>query len=143
LIVEQNVTGTPRTIIRPCRRKQLNWSQPMLPPLPQAASPSGDLRRRVDHRLDTLRLAGRVRPGEVRAGERVAMPAHRLAGSARQHAALRRTADLRERGDATAADTLERRVRPTLERALPAGSAFVAHPCPERMREAPTPHYPA
>jgi serine/threonine-protein kinase len=43
-------------------------------------------------------------------------------------AALRRAADLRERGDANAADTLERQVRPALERALPTGSVFLAHP---------------
>ncbi len=40
-------------------------------------------------------------------------------------AALRRAADLRERGDASAAQTLEGQVRPALERALPADSAFL------------------
>jgi hypothetical protein len=43
-------------------------------------------------------------------------------------AALQRAADLRERGDADAADTLGHQVRPALERALPAGSAFLARP---------------
>jgi serine/threonine-protein kinase len=43
-------------------------------------------------------------------------------------AALRRAADLRERGDTNAADTLEHQVRPALERALPGDSVFLARP---------------